>query len=152
MAHLLSAFVHHQEEQGEVSLSVSRQAFGGIQRQEEKNPQNQNKNSYTLPYRQGISGELPSSWGFSLPPLMQTGGQNLSGLFWKTHAQTYTRTHTLCPGEAFCRMSNFPSFSEQGSRWEKQFQKCWSLPRRVSYSNSLPGRWARVASQLAAKF
>lgn len=29
-------FVHHQEGQTELSLSVSRQAFGGIQRQEEK--------------------------------------------------------------------------------------------------------------------
>lgn len=46
----------------------------------------------------------------------------------------------------------FPQLSEQGSQWEKLFQKCWSLPRRVSYSNSLPGRQARVASQLAAKF
>lgn len=43
-------------------------------------------------HRQGTSGEVPSSWGFSLPPLMQIGGQNLSGLLWKTHAQTYTHT------------------------------------------------------------
>lgn len=36
VAHLLPAVVQHQEGQGELSLSVSRQAFGGIQRQRRK--------------------------------------------------------------------------------------------------------------------
>lgn len=129
------------------SLSVSRQAFGGIQRhRRNKSPQNQN-NSYVLPQRHGISGELPNSWGFLLLPLMCVRGQNLSGLFWETHANTYM----CCPGETCCCMSNFPSFLGRAVSG-RSCSRSWSLPRRVSCSNSLPGRQARVASQLAAKF
>lgn len=42
------------------SLSVSRQAFGGIQRhRRNKSPQNQNKNSDVLPQRHGIQESCP---------------------------------------------------------------------------------------------
>lgn len=106
VAHLPPASFAIRKGQAELSLSVSRQAFGGIQRHRmNKSPQNQN-NSYVLPQRQGISGELPSFWGFLLLPLMCVRGQNLSGLFWETHANTYM----CCPGGTRCWMSNFPSF------------------------------------------
>lgn len=98
--------------------------------------------------RDKISGELPSSWGFSLPPLMLVRGQNLSGL---VLGNTCKYIHVLCWWDMLLDVQ-FPQLSEQGSQWEKLFQKCWSLTRRVSYSNSLPRRQARVASQLAAKF
>lgn len=39
-------------------------------------------------------------------PLMCFSGQNLSGLFWETHANTYM----CCPGGTCCWMSNLPSF------------------------------------------
>lgn len=55
-----------------------------------------------------------------------------------TGTNIYTHTHTLS-WLGLLPDVQFSQLSEQGSQWEKQFQKCWSLPRIVSYSNYLPG-------------
>lgn len=108
MAHLLPAlFTIRKGKQSSVLVFLGRllEVFrdrGG------KNPTkpNQNKNLYTLPHRQGISGELPNSWVFSLPPLMRVGGQISVGCSGR-HMHKHTRT--CCPSGAFCQMSSFLS-------------------------------------------
>lgn len=67
-----------------------------------------------------------------------------------TNIHTDRHTHTVLVG--LLPDVQFSQLSDHCSQWEMQFQKCWSLLRRVSYSNYLPGSWARAASQLAAKF